>query len=180
MELTTKEIIKKIRTFVNFCAFGIFFVAGIFSSIVPFTNISPEANPEDIKMLTIFILLFGFLFWYIIGLRNMIKVLRRYFAIKSGKFYIFEDVLIEKDSHRRGDSRNYYLYFLNYINATNHAFNVNPKDYKSARVGEVYFLIKPQNSKKVVAYFPKSEFYLGSELRDKLSSVEMIYNKLDE
>ena len=162
--LNIKEILKSTNYKRNCFLFSIFFFAGILACTVCLTSgLSYEITWESILGTSIFTLVFGFLFIWFFGLKNILSILKDVKPIKNKDFVIYEDILVGKTKNHVRDSTYYELVFDGFTFKTGESITVEFVEYKYSKIGEPYYIVSSKNGKSNLA-FPKSKYELDAEL----------------
>lgn len=153
----------------------VFAAVGFIAALSPIIGLVRNYNPGGI-IPTIFVAgIFGGLFGYYIGLRNVLNILSNRKMIKAGNFKIFVDEITNKSIRSQNDCRTRHFLALKYYGeAMEKSVFVDPVKYKTAKRHERCYLVFTPNERCFkgvpTLVYPGNVYEIAPELEKYLTT----------
>lgn len=152
----------------------LFAVVGIAVVLSMLRNLLMDYNTSNLIGFVVFSCIFGGVFGYFLGIRNIIYALRRESLIKRGQFWLVIDEVIEKRYCANGSSgagfhKDFQLVLKKYTAKTkNRIILRNRKEFNAVREGAPCVLGFTKMNKRPFCVFAGSQYELAPELQSKI------------
>ena len=153
--------------------YAIFAVIGVVVVLSMLKNLLQNYNTSNLIGFLVFACLFGGLFGYFLGIRNIVYALRRSTLIKNGEIWFVIDEVTDKYYSTNGSDGSVYkdfqLELRKYSAKTNkRIFLKNRKEFNNVHKGDSCILGFTKLSKKPFCVFAGQQYELDTMLQDKV------------
>ena len=168
--LSKKDIIIRQNFGSSIFHSSLFLFVGICITLLPVIYFR-KINMDMIVGVCFCFVCFGLPFGFFGGLRNLLRSLKRYKSLKTGKFFIYVDKVLDSRMLSQSIGNNTpdaycQLEFEKYTEATNKCYTVMREIFNSTSYGDEFYLISLGDITESFSIFSRKTYELSSELKE--------------